>query len=38
VPINPDLRAPLRGLTEQEGAALDSVLAELEPALPLEAA
>lgn len=35
VPINPDLRAPLRGLTEAEGAALDAVLGELEPSLPL---
>jgi dihydrodipicolinate synthase/N-acetylneuraminate lyase len=34
VPINPDLRAPLRGLTEQEAAALDSVLGELDPPLP----
>jgi dihydrodipicolinate synthase/N-acetylneuraminate lyase len=32
VPINPDLRAPLRALTEAEGAALDSVLGELDPA------
>jgi N-acetylneuraminate lyase len=37
VPINPDLRAPLRALTEAEGAALDSVLGELDPAVPLEA-
>ena len=36
VPINPDLRAPLRALTEAEGAALDAVLAELEPPLPLD--
>jgi len=33
VPINLDLRAPLRGLTEAEGAALDSVLDELDPAV-----
>jgi dihydrodipicolinate synthase/N-acetylneuraminate lyase len=38
VPIQPDLRAPLRALTEAEGAALDSVLGELEPAVPLDAA
>ena len=38
VPINPDLRAPLRALTEAERAALDSVLGELEPAVPLDAA
>lgn len=37
VPINPDLRAPLRALTEAECAALDSVLGELDPAVPLEA-
>ena len=36
VPINPDLRAPLRALTEAEGAALDSVLGELDPAVPLD--
>ena len=36
VPINPDLRAPLRALTEAEGAALDSVLGELDPPLSLE--
>lgn len=36
VPINPDLRAPLRGLTEAEAAALDSVLAELDPPVPLD--
>jgi dihydrodipicolinate synthase/N-acetylneuraminate lyase len=36
VPLNPDLRAPLRALTEAEGAALDSVLGELDPAVPLE--
>jgi len=36
VPINPDLRAPLRALTEAEGAALDAVLAELNPAVPLD--
>jgi dihydrodipicolinate synthase/N-acetylneuraminate lyase len=33
VPINPDLRPPLRGLTEAEAAALDSVLDELDPPL-----
>ena len=37
VPINPDLRAPMRALTEAEAAALDSVLEELDPAVPLEA-
>lgn len=36
VPINPDMRAPLRGLTEAEVAALDSVLAELDPAVSLD--
>lgn len=36
VPINPDLRAPLRALTEAEGAALDSVLEELDPSVPLD--
>ena len=36
VPVNPDLRAPMRALTEAEGAALDSVLEELDPAVPLE--
>ena len=30
VPIKPDLRAPLRMLSEAEAAALDSVLAELD--------
>jgi N-acetylneuraminate lyase len=33
VPVNPDLRLPLRGLTEAEAAALDSVLDELDPPL-----
>jgi dihydrodipicolinate synthase/N-acetylneuraminate lyase len=32
VPINLDLRAPMRALTQAEGAALDSVLGELDPA------
>ena len=36
VPINPDLRAPMRGLTGAEGAALDSVLEELDPPVPLD--
>lgn len=36
VPISPELRAPLRGLTEPEAAALDSVLAELDPPVPLD--
>lgn len=36
VPINPDLRAPMRSLTEAEGAALDSVLGELDPPVPLD--
>jgi dihydrodipicolinate synthase/N-acetylneuraminate lyase len=36
VPINSDLRAPMRALTEPEGAALDSVLGELDPAVSLE--
>lgn len=36
VPINPDLRAPMRSLTEAEAAALDSVLAELDPPVPLD--
>ena len=35
VPINPDLRAPMRALTEAEGAALDSVLDELDPPVTL---
>jgi dihydrodipicolinate synthase/N-acetylneuraminate lyase len=33
VPIKPDLRPPLRSLTEAEAAALDSVLDELDPPL-----
>lgn len=36
VPINPDLRAPMRSLTEGEAAALDSVLDELDPPVPLD--
>ena len=36
VPINPALRAPLRGLSEAESAALDSVLGELAPAVSLD--
>jgi dihydrodipicolinate synthase/N-acetylneuraminate lyase len=36
VPINPDMRAPLRALTEAEGAALDAALGELDPAVPLD--
>ena len=36
VPINPDLRAPLRALTEVEAAALDTVLAGLDPGVPLD--
>jgi dihydrodipicolinate synthase/N-acetylneuraminate lyase len=36
VPINPDMRAPLRGLSEAEVAALDSVLAVLDPAVSLD--
>lgn len=35
LPVNPDLRAPMRALTEAEGAALDSALDELDPPLPL---
>jgi dihydrodipicolinate synthase/N-acetylneuraminate lyase len=35
VPINTDLRAPLRALTEAEGDALDAVLDALDPAIPL---
>lgn len=35
VPINPDMRAPMRSLSEAEIAALDSVLAELDPAVSL---
>jgi len=35
VPIEPDLRAPMRSLTVQEAAALDSVLEELDPPLDL---
>jgi dihydrodipicolinate synthase/N-acetylneuraminate lyase len=37
VPINPDLRAPMRALTEPEGAALESVLGELGAEVSLEA-
>ena len=33
VPINSDLRAPLRALSEAQGAALDSVLGELDLAV-----
>jgi dihydrodipicolinate synthase/N-acetylneuraminate lyase len=36
VPIQPDLRAPMRSLTEAEAAALDSVLGELDPPAPLD--
>jgi dihydrodipicolinate synthase/N-acetylneuraminate lyase len=36
VPINPDLRAPMRSLTEPEAAALDSVLRELDPPVALD--
>jgi dihydrodipicolinate synthase/N-acetylneuraminate lyase len=32
VPINPDLRAPMRRLTDAEASALDASLATLEPA------
>lgn len=35
VPIGPDLRPPMRGLTAAEAAALDASLATLEPALAL---
>ncbi len=35
VPINPDMRAPMRRLSEAEVAALDSVLFELDPAISL---
>lgn len=35
VPINPDMRAPMRGLSDAEVAALDSVLGELDPAVSL---
>lgn len=35
VPINPDLRRPMRSLTAAEEAALDASLAALEPALAL---
>lgn len=37
VQINPDLRAPMRSLSEAEAAALDSVLGELDPPVPLGA-
>jgi dihydrodipicolinate synthase/N-acetylneuraminate lyase len=33
VPVNPDLRAPLRRLTDAEASALDSALDVLEPAM-----
>jgi dihydrodipicolinate synthase/N-acetylneuraminate lyase len=36
VPINLDMRPPLRALTDAEGAALDAALAELDPAVPLD--
>lgn len=36
VPINPDMRAPMRGLSEAEIAALDSVLTELDPVVALD--
>ena len=36
VPIQPDLRAPMRSLSEAEAAALDSVLGELDPPVPLD--
>jgi dihydrodipicolinate synthase/N-acetylneuraminate lyase len=36
VPINPDLRAPLRRLTDAEGAALDAALCKLDPPVPLD--
>ena len=35
VPINPDMRAPMRRLSEAEVAAVDSVLVELDPAVSL---
>ncbi|MEP6807747.1 MAG: dihydrodipicolinate synthase family protein, partial [Chloroflexota bacterium] len=35
IPIRPDMRAPLRPLTEPEAAALDSVLAELDSGVAL---
>jgi dihydrodipicolinate synthase/N-acetylneuraminate lyase len=33
VPVNPDLRSPMRQLTEVEADALDASLAALEPAI-----
>jgi dihydrodipicolinate synthase/N-acetylneuraminate lyase len=36
VPINPDLRAPLRALTDTEGAALDAAFGLLDPAVALD--
>ena len=35
VPINPDMRAPMRGLTEAEATALDVALAELDSPIAL---
>jgi dihydrodipicolinate synthase/N-acetylneuraminate lyase len=35
VPVNPDLRPPMRRLTDAEAAALDASLSALEPALTL---
>ncbi|MDP9249772.1 MAG: dihydrodipicolinate synthase family protein [Chloroflexota bacterium] len=34
LPVGPDMRAPLRALTGEEAAALDSALAELKPPVP----
>ena len=36
VPLNPDLRAPLRALTAAEGAALEAALGALDPPAPLD--
>ena len=36
LPLNPDLRAPLRALTAAEGAALEAALGALDPPAPLD--
>ena len=34
VPVRPDMRAPMRALTAEEGTALDSALDELKALVP----
>ena len=36
IPVNPDLRAPMRRLSETEVTALDTALAELDPAVAFD--